>query len=567
MKKFWLVVIFCSFLFLFPKLLRAHNLELVSMISEEENFTENYINKVNDALNYFEQNYSQYKYIAFVGNNVGKDAFIFIYYTTSTDENSFVNFVGNISINNNVYEGIKLATNNYRYFYFSPKNVDSRLNVLEKGESLSSISSNYDGSYLALFGLTTHVARACIFRTNYSNLQAKILHSTFNKIPSDEEITLSIFDKNILSGDKIPTYYDLNNKPTIKFYTEDVIQNDKLLSMWVYAYFSILDFEKYSYSYRINEKEFIELSENDFEDYVEDDKLLQVFSHKFVNDGSMIVQIRDKLTDEYIAAQSITVSHLGINNPDVVFEEQKYCGGFHQGTIFDSENWNICTRLHFTIEHYELDKHEIFYKIGEDGQRVRTYDETTSIDLYENTRVYVYVYDKSTKTGYTFYYDVTTVDPPNVTNAPYVEGIYSFNERDKTLTLKLFFINYDISLYKYKMMIGTRDRTQLKVIEDIEFDGYKYYSKTLVFSSKTFVVIEVTDINDNYIQDYYFKIEFTNEMKTDYNNFLEEFSEYIAFYKELFFHFWNSLNSNIKSFIIASFSVIVLCAIIVIARK
>ena len=456
MKKFWLVVIFCSFLFLFPKIANAEEFTFNFYENNfKTNFSSDFLDKLDTLLDIYESRFPNYRYVCSVYNKG-----IIVYSMQTTENNLFLTF-GYAGFQRVGLRWKDFVVTNYNYFPVNEDNIDKLITNINKVNSplnSSLATSSTDGNIVKIYFYNGNIINeydTFIYRTNFDHVYYSNVEDSFMNDYPNHSITIRYFDKILNSNDEIFSYYDLNNKPTIKFYTEDVIQNDKLLSTWVYAYFSILDFEKYSYSYRINEKEFIELSESDFEDYVEDDKLLQVFSHKFVNDGSMIVQIRDKVTDEYIAGQSITVSHLGINNPNVVFEEQKYCGGVHQGTIFDSENWNICTRLHFTIEHYELDKHEIFYKIGENGQRIRTYDETTSIDLYENTRVYVYVYDKSTKTGYTFYYDVTTVDPPNVINGPYVESISTYNERENNIWFKLYFINYNSDLYDYYYMIGT----------------------------------------------------------------------------------------------------------------
>lgn len=356
----------------------------------------------------------------------------------------------------------------------------------------------------------------------------------------------------------------VGDKPTIEMSYEDILSSTgEILSTFINTHFTVFDREKYIYEYSIDStNNFKEILDIDYsEEILINGSLVNVFSYKFVNKGFIIVRIRDRETLEYVTSNTFNVSHLSNASADIVFEEQKYCGDFHHGTNFESEDWNICTRLHFTITHYNSRLYDVFYKIGENGQWIRTYEETTSIDLYENTRVYVSILDKVYNRSLTRYYDVNSIDPPEVVNAPYVEPYFWFNENNNSMTLKLFFINYNPNSYDYKYMVGTADRNNLQLIDNIvKEDNSLYYTRSFVFTTETYVIVEIDDKLGNYVKSYTFQINFDDYIDNSMTgvvgrieSFFGSFKDVLQYVSNLFSMFFDMFPSMLQTAIVVIF--------------
>lgn len=182
----------------------------------------------------------------------------------------------------------------------------------------------------------------------------------------------------------------------------------------------------------------------------------------------------------------------------------------------------------------------------------------SSVDVLNQGRIYFKVNDTSYLKFFNYNYETKTTNNKyfiQVQNDEYayIEFEFSHNNKEVLLVTKDF-LNNGEGATKQTVYIWIPENLYLSLAKEKDDNHY--------IETPTGTITESNTDIDNIFQ-YYEQDSTTSSV----GSFLKSISQYTSLYSSLINYTWTSLDSNIRYFIIASFTVICICAIITIARK
>ncbi len=344
----------------------------------------------------------------------------------------------------------------------------------------------------------------------------------------------------------------LNPVPEINFVKDDItLENGVTVSSTITISFSIFDRNRFIYEYAIDsssEASFIPIKENNFKITTE-------------QNCAIFVRIRNRETGEYIKSSTYNIVHV----QKFVYDGKTYKNFIKipLSEIYNSETGEWKTKQYvFLADKNDNLKPTIEFYFQLADKEGTTISKPVPMQIYLNKNI-LDIKEYAQKI-----IDSPTSDPDGYGGGFSVGGGSfgggggggRFDDDEDTIT----------------------SCTTLPQKTSIEMESFYHYATvTLSFnlcetlnSVKTPADFTTESIfifyNGKKYVDIYDAIDdnlYADNLPTSQYDFLRSISKYVDFYSELINFSWLSLNSDIKNFIVASFSVIVICAIITIIRK
>lgn len=403
----------------------------------------------------------------------------------------------------------------------------------------------------------------------YANLPIK-----FEQEYSKYNDTLTINDTTYYYGDTIPTYYDYAYTPKTPQITTSIENtllddNNEVLQKKISINWGIKNQSMYKYMFRTSPTD-------NWKYFFSEDLTDEILVNK---NGSYIFQVTD-LDDNYITSTSVTVTEIKEQLPTIKFDD--YTG---QGCYYN--NQQICAILTLYSDDADFSKYTLQYRFLNGEWITHNYENSAKgqIQIYENTSILARLIRNSdnelidsasytiTKINNEILVDKPTFkfEKPFCTNLDGTGIEHEIGNGNYKQTLKMTI--YGLDMTKYRVFISEQNANNFTEITQFEYEDrvplVKYYY--FEYYTDTHFFVKITDLNGNYVTGTSYTLHFDcndvniqlgdindmNDVFKSVRDFFKKFKDIMLKIKEVIEYFYNSLNSEIKAFILTAFILII----------
>lgn len=581
--------------------------DLENIYTTMENYKNNllessYVDKVNDAISSFEITDDDYYIIFTKANNSNRHDDLYCYkWSKTSNARAFVYAERNKAWNSD-YSYLSLTVSKmeentedvklYDYYY-----INNSLSITSTSQTkklyVGSISLFQGKVSSSLFTPTSDLryqakiisTNADIYFTNNQNYFPVNTSDEYNKYTYYDTISVCDSELCYLTNDNSPVINadgslnieppapEINIETIEKGYTDET-KKEKIFEK-IKINFSIFNTDKYLYFYSTSpgkNKTWIDITENNFE-------------YTGYSNGTLYIAVIDKakyvesaengqeLVFDYITTATYIFAGLAELIPDLEFSTDIPDSCY---LTIGGNREIICKRLTVKTKNYN-DFNKYRFEYSNDKTNFLTLYANEYVNVYnENTAVVFKLYDaKKDEYIKTITYNLTGISKNMASIGPYVNLIGKYIEKEYYYEISAYFYNYDSSLYNYYY---STDRENWKEIDSVSLSiasgsgsSAVYFRKFNIYENCTFY-LKIEDKNGNYIRAITFTVELNKHIDKDLpvnkiSSFLDTISEEIKTISDLIKYFYNGLNSIIKDFLVAIFTLIIICSIIILARK
>lgn len=489
-------------------------------------------------------------------------------YTSVANDEKYKGFTHHYDLNLSNYDN-----NTLNDFYSNIKK--SFENDITSANNLSKqIAINFK---FGISSTTDMLKLSSFFVPIFSNSQLK-----FAQYYSQYNDTMIINDVNYSYLDDIQTYYDYHDlskpkTPNITINIENTLldDNNEVLQKKISINWGLKNQSMYKYMFRDS------TAENDtWKYFFTDDITDEILVNK---NGSYTFQVTD-LDGNYVTGTAVTIT--GIREQLPTLKLSDYTG---QGCYYN--NQQICAILTLYSENADFSQYTLQYRFSNGEWITHNYDNSAKgqIPIYENTTLTArLIRNIDKKLIDSASYTITKINPNITTEKPTFKfdktfctnldpnNFHELGNGNYKQTLKMTI--YGLDMTKYRVFISEGDNHNFTEITQFEYEDrvplVKYYY--FEYYTDTYFVVKITDLDGNYVTGTAYTLHFTcndvdlklgdfedmNDIFTAVKNFFNKFKDIMIKIKEVIEYFYNSLNGEIKAFILTAFILIIVLNLI-----
>lgn len=402
--------------------------------------------------------------------------------------------------------------------------------------------------------------------SSYSVIDLSILkngNTDFFQAGIDEDLYLSYSD---FSKPKIPT---INLNLSYSKYND----NNEPIQAKINVDWAIKDLNSYKYMWK-------SVNDDNWRYFFSEDVTDEILINR---NGSYIFQVNDS-DDNYITSASITLTSLIEQLPTLKLDDYTGVGCYY-------ENQQYCKILTLYSENADFSKYTLQYRFSNGEWITHNYDNSVKgqIKIYENTTLTArLIRNSDNELIDSKSYTITNINTEILTDVPKIkfdktfcknldpENFHEIGQGNFKQTLKMTI--YGLDMTKYRVFIAEKNTNNFVEITDFEYEDrvplvkyyyFEYYQDTTFF-------VKITDLDGNYVTGTAYTLHFTcNDISTELDdlndindifdvvkNFFNKFKDIMLKFKEVIEYFYNSLNSEIKAFILTAFILIIVLNLI-----
>ena len=474
------------------------------------------------------------------------------------------------------------TTSNYLYLYFYFQ-TETAIPFVTYDMSTSSISSSttINGFTMANYRIINGGKVIKRIYQNDGSRSTKYFESSFDISYNTSGMNGSYYEPiNICNEDLCYQFYegdillkangDLNIGPVIpeiSFESINKYDDNELIKI----NFSIFDTDKYLYFYRTsndNEYTWIEINQNDYyyQSYTNCNLyVIAIDKEKYVESA----ENGQELVYDIVSSSTYTFSQLNETIPELSFNTTIPDSCYL--TVSDKENI-ICKSLTINIlNNYSTEKY--LWEYSKDNVNFIPIFTDSLTNIYsENITLYFRLLDKQ-KNEYIKYssYKLYGITITSSELGPYIKLNGRYDKEKILYEITAYFYNKDFDNYNYFYTIDKNNWTQIQESQLNVYSGSIYNKIFNIYNNCTFI-IKIEDKNGNYVNSFTFTVDFDKYFNdtlpvNKISSFLNNTSEEIKTISELIQYFYDGLDSRIQDFLIAIYTIILICSIIVLARS
>lgn len=364
--------------------------------------------------------------------------------------------------------------------------------------------------------------------------------------------------------------------PTMQIYTENTLYNDdnELIQLKIHVLWSHKNLSNYQYRFKTkNTTNYKYFFDNSLENEV------------IVNANDIYTFEITDLEGNIIASQTVNIDLIS-NNVLPTLKLEDYTG---IGCYYD--NQQICAILTLYSDNADFSKYTLQYRFTDGEWITHNYENSAKgqIVIYENTTITArLIRNSDNKLIDSTSHTITKIDPNIKFDVPTFKWDKLFctnmspnewheiGQGNFKQTLKLTI--YGLDMNKYHVFVSTDGANTFDEIIQFDYEDrvplVKYYY--FEYYEDTSLIIKITDLEGNYVTSATFDLHFTcndvdiklgdiddmNDVFKTVTNFFDKFKNIMMKIKEVIEYFYNSLNSEIKAFILTAFILIIVLNLI-----
>lgn len=379
---------------------------------------------------------------------------------------------------------------------------------------------------------------------------------------------------NTIDGTAITITGIVSSIPRITLYTENTMYNDdhQLIQLKIHIHWSEKNLDKYQYRFKT-------INNSNYRYFFTDDNNDEVI----VNANDIyIFEIVDK-EGNIVAQLPLDINLLYDELPTLKLESSQSPSCFYK-------NQQFCEIITLYSSNANFSKYTLQYRLGDGAWITHNYDNSAlgEIIIYENTTITGRIIRNSdNKVIDAASYTITKINPDIITNVPEIEWEklfctplinapheYGTQQYKQTLGITI----YGLDLTRHRVFASTdngntfEELTEFSYIDRVplvKHYAFEYYQDTVI-------IIKITDLDGNYLVGTAYTLHFTcenyttpdeeikdvNDVFTVVKNFFSKYKTIMSKIKEVIEYFYNSMNDEIKAFILTAFILIIVSNLI-----